>query len=163
GTGADDDKIAQVCLIDRVVKTEAGSDLLIAWVPEDHFTATDDDRYVRDRDIETIQHSLYAFVTIEIHRGVRMTVTCQEVLDANSSRTMIRADQHNISEAPRDYLNPSEDERAQQNVTQLTVGLNQLHQTVTINIEYLRGFCRAYMRETAPPREHVDFARKHSS
>ena len=60
--------------------------------------------------METIQQILYVGVTVEIDIGVWVIVARQELLDAQRTQRMTRADENNISDPARDQLQPAENE-----------------------------------------------------
>ena len=49
GSGADDDHVAQLRLVDGVVEAEAVGDLLIGRIPQHRLAAADQDRHIRAR------------------------------------------------------------------------------------------------------------------
>ena len=87
-SGADDDDIAHVRLIDRVVEAEAVGDLLIGRVPKHDVAAADQDRHVADGDVKAIEQLLHVGVAVEIDVGVGVAVARQEFLDAKRAGGM---------------------------------------------------------------------------
>ena len=99
GSGADDDHVADLCRVDRLVEAEAVGDLLIGRVPEHHLAATDQHGHVRDGDVEPIQQLLDAGIAVEVDVRVRVAVARQELLDAERARGMARPDEHDVAES----------------------------------------------------------------
>ncbi len=73
---------------------------------------------------------------------------------------MRRADEHHVTEAAGDQLDPPEYEGPHQDLAELGVGLHQGQQLLTSELDHLArlGHARAYQR--APAGEHVDLSRE---
>jgi hypothetical protein len=69
-------------LIDRFIEAKAIGDLLICWIAQHRFAATNQDRDVRNADVETIEQMLNLIVAIKIDIGMRMTVADEKFFDA---------------------------------------------------------------------------------
>ena len=66
GSGPDDDQVADLRLIDRLVEAETVGDLPIGRVPQHHLAAADHHRHVVDGDLETVQQLLDVGITVEV-------------------------------------------------------------------------------------------------
>src|SRR4030095_8837966 len=111
GSRADNDDIAEVCLIDRVVEAETLGNLLIGGIPKDGIAAADQHGDVGDGNVKTIQQLLNVLVAVEIDVRVRVPVACQELLDPKAARRMARPDEYDVTPLVRNQLHPSQDER----------------------------------------------------
>ena len=87
-----------------------------------------------------------------------MAVARQELLDAQRSRAMVRADEHDVAEAVRDQLHPAQDEGAHDDLAQLAVGLHQRQQVLAIQLDHFTRCTDACPDQRAPAGEHVDLA-----
>src|SRR6202008_1904292 len=78
---ADDDQIAHLPLIDRLVEAKAVGNLLIRWIPQ-HRGAANHDGDIVDADVELIEQLLFVPVVIEVDVAMRMAVACEELPNA---------------------------------------------------------------------------------
>ena len=79
-----------------------------------------------------------------------MAVAREELLDAQRPRAVSRADEHNISIAARNQLEPAQDESAHHDLTQLAVGLNERQQRVAIELDDFAWLSGAYSNDDGP-------------
>ena len=147
-------------LIDRFIEAKAIGDLLICWIAQHGFAATNHDRNVRNADVETIEQMLNIIVAVKIDIGMRMTVAGQKFFDAQRLGRITRADEDDVADSMRDELDTSKNERAHDNVAQLAVGLQQIEQLFPFELDYFTGFARANACQSAPAGEQIHFASK---
>ena len=108
GSGADDDHVAYLGLVDGFVEAQAVGDLLIGRVPQHHLATADHHRHIRGGDLKLVQQNLNVGVTVEIDVRVRMAVARQELFDAKRSSAMIRPDDARHLRAPAQSTPPGE-------------------------------------------------------
>src|SRR5262245_8951827 len=106
---------------DPDIEAQAVSDLSVARVAQDRRSFADQHRNVFDPDVESIEQCLHMLIAIEVDVCVRMTVSREEFLDAQSSLVMRRPDEHDVADALSDELHASEDERAHEDLAELRV------------------------------------------
>jgi hypothetical protein len=87
-----------------------------------------------------------------------MAVAGQELADAERSRTVIRADDDDVAEAVGDELHPAQDERPQDDLAELAVGLHERQQALAIQLDDLARFRGPHPHERAAAGEHGDLA-----
>ena len=81
----DDDQVANLLLIDALVEAQPGGDLVVTWIAKDRFTAVDQNRDVRDRDMEAIKHGLRIWIGFEIEKRMGVAIACQKVANTQGS------------------------------------------------------------------------------
>src|SRR5262249_33248567 len=96
-SGAYNNQVADLCLVNRLVEAKTIGELLIGRVAKYDLAVTDHNRYVSRADLEMIQQLLHVGVAVEVDRRIRVSVTGQELFDAKRPRTMTRPDDRNIS------------------------------------------------------------------
>src|SRR5437773_3637125 len=101
-------------------------------------------------------------VDIEIDIRVRVPIAGQELLDAQRSRAVCRADEHDISVAAGDQLEAAQNERAHQDLTELSVRLNDREQRVAIELDDFPWLADADLNEDWSAGEHGAFAAEHA-
>ena len=152
---ADDNDVADVRAIDRVVESKTVGDLAIARIAEHDVAATDEDGNLIRRDVESIEERLHVRVVIEIDVRERMPVPRQELLDAQRLRRVHRPDEHRVADAVRDQLEAAVDERPHQDLADLGVGLHERQQLRPGQLDELAGSVRAHANQRTAPDEHT--------
>jgi hypothetical protein len=88
-----------------------------------------------------------------------MTVARQEFLDAERFLGMSRSDQHDVSNAARDHPRPAKEERAHENLAQVSVRLHDCHQMFVIHLDNFTWLGSPYSEDCASAREEIQLAR----
>src|SRR6266566_792468 len=158
GTCSNDDNVAQLGLIDRIIEAEAFSELFIGRIPKDQLASTDDHRHVVYGNVKTIQQRLDAGVSVEINVRIRVVISCQKFFDAKRARRMSRAEQHGISVATSNQLHAPENERTHNNLAQLAVGLHKAQQLFPLELDQLAGFPHVYLNHCPASGQHTGFS-----
>src|SRR6185369_13370589 len=78
----DNNHVANVCLVDRFIETQAVCNLLVRWISQYNGATTYHYRKVADSHAEAIQQLLNLDIAFQINVGVRLIITCQELFDA---------------------------------------------------------------------------------
>src|SRR5437764_1401067 len=156
GSRADDHQVAQLGAIDRFVEAQAGGELAIGRITQHDRTATDGHGDVGDADLEAIEQVLDTVVAVQVEVRVRMAVPGQELLDAQRSRAVHRAHEHDVAQAAREQLPPAQQEGTHQDLAQLAVGRHQREQMVAIDLDHCTRLGGADAPEPATAREHAD-------
>src|SRR5207245_10138379 len=99
GTCSNDDNVAQLGLIYRLIEAQAFSELFIGRTPKHQLASTDDHRHIVYGNVKTIQQRLNAGIPVENNVRIRVDVACQEYLDAKSARGISRVERHEYSRA----------------------------------------------------------------
>ena len=155
---ADDEQVADVGPIDRIVEPQAVGDLRVARIPQHCVAAADQHRHVGGADMEVIEQILRLGVAIQVDVMERMAIACQELLDAQRTGAMRRANQDDIAVAAGNQLDASEDERAHEDVAQLGVRLDESEQLLAIELDHLAWLADPGPRQRPSAGQHVAFA-----
>jgi hypothetical protein len=121
---ADDDQIADLLLIDRLVEAKAVGDLLIRWIAQ-HRGAANHDGDIVDADVELIEQLLLVPIAVEVDVAMRMPAAGKELPDTQRAGGMRRPDNCDRAILACDQVGATQDECAHQDRAQLGVGLNQ--------------------------------------
>ena len=135
-SGADDDHVAYLGLVDGFVKAEAVGNLLNGRIPQHHVATADHHRHIRGGHVKLVQQTLNIGVTVKIDIGVWMAVARQEFFNAECTRAMIRPDDDDISEPLRNQLDSADNECPHDDLANLAVGLHQGHQVFAIQLDH---------------------------
>jgi hypothetical protein len=112
-------------LLDILVEPETGGDFRVARVSEDLLAAADQDRNVLDPHVESVEHLLDAGIALDVEERVGLTVARQELLYPKRSRGLARTDE-DFTHAALNQLDPPQNERPEEELGELTVGLQNL-------------------------------------
>ena len=157
GTCSNDDNVAQLGLIYRIIEAQAFSELFIGRIPKHQLASTDDHRHVVYGNVKTIQQRLDAGIPVEINVRIRVVVACQKFLDAKRARGMSRAEQHGISIATSNQLHTPENECSHDNLAQLAVGLHEAQQLFPLELDQFAGFPHVYLNHCPASGQHTGF------
>ena len=149
-----------VRLIDSVVETQAGGDLLIRRVPQDGIAAADQHRHIRFTDMKTIEQLLCLAVMIEIDVGVRMPVARQELFHPQCGRAVHGSEEHGVAKSTRDQLDAPEDERSHEDLAQFGVGLHEGKEPCVVELDDFPRFDDTGPRQGAAACDHGRFAQE---
>ena len=135
GPGADDGDITNVRLVDGVVESETASNLAVGGIAQDDRPAANQHRHIVHAHMEPVEQFLNAGVAIEVDVGVGMPVSRQEFLDTQRAGRMHRSDEHDVADAVGNQVDSAEDERPDENVAELRVGLHERQQLVAADFD----------------------------
>src|SRR6266545_2289773 len=161
GSRADDDEVADRGPVDLGIQPETVGDLLDRGIAQ-HQGATADHHWdVAGAHLELIEHRLAVGVRIQIDELVGVPVAREELADLQRPLAMIRSEQQHVAEALIDQLQAAQDERAEENVAQLGIGLDELEQLLARDLDDVRRRARLDAGEEAPARQDRPLAREH--
>ena len=106
-------------------KPEALAHFVGGRLLEDALASADEDRDVVDAHAEGVEGRLHAGVHVHVDVGVRLVVAGQELLDRQRPGGVPRADQDDVPESPRHQRAAAKHERAEEDLAQLRVGLDE--------------------------------------
>ena len=89
-----------------------------------------------------------------------MAVAHQKLFDSKRTGGMCRSEEHDVTHTGRHQLNPAEDERAQQDLAELGIGLQQRQHLLPIELDHLARLGDAQPQDDGATRERVDLARE---
>jgi hypothetical protein len=161
-SAANDDDVAQLCLIDRIVEAEAVGDLVVCRIPENRGAAADENRNVALSDLKAIEELLHAVVTVEIDVRVRISVAREEFLHTERSLAVSRSDQDDVAVPLCDELDAAQNERPHEDVAELAITLQQVEQLVPLDFNDLAAVANDVSWNPRAPGECVDLSREHS-
>ena len=121
-------------------------------------SVADNDRHLFDSDLKAIEQLLDVRVTFHIDERVGMTIAREELPDSKRSGGMARADEHEVSDAPRNQFHPPQDEGPHEDFAQLAVGLHKSKQLIAVQLNDLAGLARAKSHQYAAPRKQVQLS-----
>ena len=107
--------------------------------------------------VKPVEQLLHVASLIEVDERIRMAVATEELPHPQRARAVIRAEQHDVAEAAGNEPDTPQNERAQQDLADLRVALNELEQARAIELDDLAAFAHARLRERASPAEQVHF------
>ena len=113
------DEIADAGVVDRLVETEAVGNPRIGRISQHRIAAADQHRDIGNADLKTIEQLLRLAVAIEVDVVKGMAVPRQELLHAQRSCAVRRADHDDVAQVPRNQLEAAQDERPHQDLAQL--------------------------------------------
>ena len=87
-----------------------------------------------------------------------MTVSRQELFNAERSGAMVRTDQHDISEPMRDQLHSAQNEGPHDELAEFAVGLHERQQVFAIQLDHFARLTDARSEQRRATRKHVDLA-----
>ena len=150
-TGSDDDDIAQMCLIDRLIEAETIGDLPIGRISENGAAPTNQNRQVVSAELEPIKQILNARITIGVDRCVRMCVAGEKLLDPQRVGAVTRANEDDVPEPTAEQAHAAENESANEDLTQLGVGLHQAQKLFAVDFDELASLTDAQRHQRRPP------------
>ena len=154
--GTDDDQIADLRPVDGNIEAKAVRELLVARIPQHMLTpVADNDRHLFDSDLKAIEQLLDVRVAFHIDGRVGLAIAREELPDAKRSGGMARADEHQVSNAPRNQFHPPQDEGPHEDFAQLAVGLHKSQQLIAVQLNDFAGLARAKSHQYAAPRKQV--------
>src|SRR5213078_1626452 len=122
GTGAHDNHVAHVSLINAFVEAKAINDLLVARISQDGGAATDQHGQIVNRNMEPIQKILNLNISVEIDIRIRLVVASKKFFNAEGVERMVRTNQNQISNPSSDQFESSHDESPEKDVAEFAVG-----------------------------------------
>ena len=147
-----------MALVDRLIESEAIGDLLVCRISKNHLTTANHHGHIGAGDVKSVQQILNVRIPVEIDVRVRMAVSRQELFDAERSGAMIRANQHDISDAVCDQFHSAKNERSHDQLTELVVGLHERQQPFAIDLDDFARLPGAHAQQRGTTREHIDLA-----
>ncbi len=159
-TRADDDEVVDMRCIQRLVEAEAFGDGLVARVAQHEFAPANEDGHVVWGNLEPVEQGLDVGVAIQVEVGIGMDVARQEFLHAQRAGAVYRADHDHVAEPVRHQLDATQDERADQDLADLRIGLHDREQVVAVDLDDLAGLGDQRANERAASGEQVHFARE---
>src|SRR5262249_10334923 len=133
-------------------------DFSVRWISKHKIAPANDDGYVADRNLKTIQQALDPCITIEINIVIRMRITCEKFLDAKCICGVNGANQNHIAEVLRNEFDMPQNKRTKENITQLAVGLYHRQQLFAVQFDHFSRFARADLDYTGATEQNTDFA-----
>ena len=158
-SGSDDDEIVHDILV-QSVQAQALSQLIDRRPPQDALPAADDDRDVSEADPESVQRRLDVIVAVEIDVGVRLIVARQELAQPERRRAVLRAEEHDAPLALGHQGRSSQNERAQEDLAQLDVRLDQRADLLRGQLEHARRAARPCAHDDRASRQQIDVPRE---
>jgi hypothetical protein len=107
--------------------------------------------------VESVEHLLDAGIALDVEERVGLTVARQELLDPKRSRGLARTDE-DFTNAALNQLDPPQNERPEEELGELTVGLQNLKEAVAVELLHACRLGRTHAKEPGAPRQHVDLA-----
>jgi hypothetical protein len=89
-----------------------------------------------------------------------VAVAREELADPERARTVIGAEEHDVSETLGDELHAAQDERPHQDAAELGIGLEQVQAVVAVDLDDLPFGRGSHADQRAPPGEEADLARE---
>src|SRR5439155_9087171 len=77
--------------------------------------------------------------------------------DAKRTGRMIRSKKDDVSEVPRNQLQPAKNEGTHENVAQFRIGLNELQQMLAIDLDHFACFLCAHPNQNGAPKQSAHF------
>src|SRR5215510_407008 len=100
--------------------------------------------------MKAIQQILNIFLAIEIDVRIRLVIASQKFLDAKGVERMAGANQNQVTDSASDQLQSAKNIRAQKDVAQLTIGLDEVEQIFAFYLDQLARFGCSYSCKRAP-------------
>src|SRR6266513_3920482 len=100
-------------------------------------------------------------LVVEVDHRVRVPVSGEKLPDAEGPLAVTRPEDHDVADSTVDQLDPTQDERAHEDLVQLAVGLDERKQVVATDLDDLAGGRGPDLSEPMAARQHGDFAGEH--
>jgi hypothetical protein len=101
---------------------------------------------------------LNVVIGVRVDGGVRMRIPRQKLLDTECVGGVVRPDQHDVSESARDQLRSAQKKRANENLAQFRVGLDQSQELIAVHFDQLTWLADAKRDKCPATGEHRDLA-----
>ena len=158
GPGANHYDVAHPVPLDGHVQPEAVGDFLVGWVFQDPVVTADDHRHVLEAELEAIEEHLDARVFFYVEAGVWLAIAREELANPQGRRGMARSDQDSVALVVGDQRHPAEDERAQEDLAQLGIGLHHLPQRVRRHLQELAVLAHPAANQGPAPGQNGRFS-----
>ena len=130
----------------------------VGRIPQDGIAAADQHGDISHADLKAIEQVLGLAVAIEIDVLKRMAIPGQELLHPQRPGAMRGADHDDVAQMARNQLEAAQDERAHDDLAELSVGLNQRQHLFAIELNHVARLADPQTGERATTADHVGFA-----
>ena len=143
----DDHQIMNPRVVEQRIDAERFSDCGVAWIPEDLVAAADDDGNVLEPDMKSVEQRLHLGVALDLEVGVGVAIAGEKLPQPQRVGRMARPEKHHVGVFIGYQCNPTQDERAHEQLAQLRVGLHDLPQFVGVECGYGAALADANARQ----------------
>ena len=157
---ANDDHVPRGLDVELGAQAKPRGQRLDRRLPQDLAPLAHDHRYLVDPDVEPIQQRLHVWLALHLLVGERLSVSDQELSDAQRVCRMTGADEDQAADAVGDERHPPQDEGAHEDFAELEVPLDESAQMLAIDDDDRSVAESPAANEGATRGQHVDLARE---